>query len=321
MTRKDLFIASVILSSVVIYQSINEVEARILEQVCPSSSCGDIQNISFPFHLKGDPVGCGYPAYELSCVNNKIILEYDPGTYYVKNISYNEHSVDDLTDDFPYRPLGHLSYISFANCSTNISNLASIEFPCFRRNGTHQEKSCSLISIAPADSVDVKFPSYEDVMKVLQAGFNLGWEYYVWFVYVSFDLFWNIPLALILIIRHICAPLAIFVFLIHKYCTTRKIVDNREIVVLHNEQSLMPTRYSYTDVVAMTNNFEDKLGPQGGLGSVYKGQLPDGCLIVVKMLENSRFQSFKWEKLHKFALLSLEGSSIYTREVMCAFFI
>lgn len=68
--------------------------------------------------------------------------------------------------------------------------------------------------------------------------------------------------------------------------------------MLHNEQSLMPTRYSYTDVVAMTNNFEDKLGLQGGLGSVYKGQLPDGCLIVVKMLENSRFRGT--EKLVEF---------------------
>lgn len=28
----------------------------------------------------------------------------------------------------------------------------------------------------------------------------------------------------------------------------------------------MPKRYSYTDVVAMTNNFEEKLGRQGGLG-------------------------------------------------------
>ncbi|XP_034201806.1 LEAF RUST 10 DISEASE-RESISTANCE LOCUS RECEPTOR-LIKE PROTEIN KINASE-like 2.5 [Prunus dulcis] len=127
-------------------------------------------------------------------------------------------------------------------------------------------------------------------MKVLQAGFNLGWLAELPYC-PTYDTSCRVnnP-ALILIIRHICAPLAIFVFLIHKYCTTRKIVDNREIVVLHNEQSLMPTRYSYTDVVAMTNNFEDKLGPQGGLGSVYKGQLPDGCLIVVKMLENSRFR-------------------------------
>ncbi|CAB4265108.1 unnamed protein product [Prunus armeniaca] len=195
---------------------------------------------SFSFRLKGDPVGCGYPAYELSCVNNKTILEYDPGTYYVKNISYNElsihlidtnfangscslpsgsiDSVDELTEDFPYRPLGHLSYITINGEGHLLAHL-------------EQEKSSSLISIAPADSVDVKFPSYEDVMKVLQAGFNLGWlaelpycptydascrvnnpGSIMYGSYVSFDLFWNIPL------------------------------------------------------VAMTNNFEEKLGRQGGLG-------------------------------------------------------
>lgn len=36
--------------------------------------------------------------------------------------------------------------------------------------------SCSLISVAPADFVDVKFPSYEATMKMLQAGFHLGWS-------------------------------------------------------------------------------------------------------------------------------------------------
>ncbi|KAL6321772.1 hypothetical protein AAG906_035290 [Vitis piasezkii] len=36
-------------------------------QPCRPSSCGDIQNISIPFRLKGDPLGCGHPdpTYEL----------------------------------------------------------------------------------------------------------------------------------------------------------------------------------------------------------------------------------------------------------------
>ncbi|KAJ0038446.1 hypothetical protein Pint_22139 [Pistacia integerrima] len=50
----------------------------------------------------------------------------------------------------------------------------------------------------------------------------------------------------------------------------------------------MPKRYSYAALIAMTNNFKDKLG-QGGFGSVYKGQLYTGFLILVKMLENSKF--------------------------------
>ncbi|GAY68909.1 hypothetical protein CUMW_267840 [Citrus unshiu] len=50
----------------------------------------------------------------------------------------------------------------------------------------------------------------------------------------------------------------------------------------------MPKRYSYPEIIAVTNHFTHKLG-QGGFGSVYKGQLHTGGLIAVKMLENSKF--------------------------------
>ncbi|ESR61587.1 hypothetical protein CICLE_v10017728mg, partial [Citrus x clementina] len=59
---------------------------------------------------------------------------------------------------------------------------------------------------------------------------------------------------------------------------------------LHNQQSWMPKRYSYPEIIAMTNHFTHKLG-QGGFGSVYKGQLHTGGLIAVKMLENSKFSA------------------------------
>lgn len=49
----------------------------------------------------------------------------------------------------------------------------------------------------------------------------------------------------------------------------------------------MPRRYSYSDLIAITDNFKDKLG-QGGFGTVYKGQLPDGFSVAVKMLGNSK---------------------------------
>ncbi|XP_031116753.1 LEAF RUST 10 DISEASE-RESISTANCE LOCUS RECEPTOR-LIKE PROTEIN KINASE-like 2.1 [Ipomoea triloba] len=37
----------------------------------------------------------------------------------------------------------------------------------------------------------------------------------------------------------------------------------------------------------MTNSFSDKIG-QGGFGSVYRGKLPDGCPIAVKLLTNTK---------------------------------
>ncbi|AQK89920.1 Leucine-rich repeat receptor kinase-like protein [Zea mays] len=53
------------------------------------------------------------------------------------------------------------------------------------------------------------------------------------------------------------------------------------------QQVLVPMRYAYTNIVAITGHFRDKLG-QGGYGSIYKGVLQRGEVhVAVKMLGNS----------------------------------
>ena len=46
----------------------------------------------------------------------------------------------------------------------------------------------------------------------------------------------------------------------------------------------MPTRYSYDDLQAITENFNKELGG-GGFGTVFEGTLPDGTKVAVKRLD------------------------------------
>ncbi|KAJ1254754.1 hypothetical protein BS78_K328900 [Paspalum vaginatum] len=47
-----------------------------------------------------------------------------------------------------------------------------------------------------------------------------------------------------------------------------------------------PTRYTFSEVKKTTRRFKEKVG-QGGFGSVYRGELPNGVPVAIKMLENS----------------------------------
>ncbi|XP_074583698.1 LEAF RUST 10 DISEASE-RESISTANCE LOCUS RECEPTOR-LIKE PROTEIN KINASE-like 2.5 [Curcuma longa] len=95
-----------------------------------------------------------------------------------------------------------------------------------------------------------------------------------------------LDIALCLLVgRFVIAPLVIYAFLAYNYWKTRKPIDSVE-KFLQIQQSLTPTRYAYSDIIAMTSHFREKLG-QGGFGSVFKGYILGKFPVAVKMLVGS----------------------------------
>ncbi|KDP42830.1 hypothetical protein JCGZ_23772 [Jatropha curcas] len=61
--------------------------------LCAPSSCGNLQNITYPFRLQTDPKNCGSHRYTLICQKNTTILYLYSGKYYVQAINYDNFTI------------------------------------------------------------------------------------------------------------------------------------------------------------------------------------------------------------------------------------
>lgn len=131
---------------------------------CPSFSCGHLQDIRSPFRMQGDPQGCGFPEYELVCIDSKAIIHINNGRYFVTNISYTDStfwvvdaSLDNSSCPIPasnQRPYPMLlqsegsilldpdtvTWAGFVSCSEMLSDVTSLFSSCC--SGIYRPVNC-----------------------------------------------------------------------------------------------------------------------------------------------------------------------------------
>ncbi|KAM0944291.1 putative glycerophosphodiester phosphodiesterase, protein kinase RLK-Pelle-LRK10L-2 family [Dioscorea sansibarensis] len=154
--------------------------------------------------------------------------------------------------------------------------------------------SCSFLAMTAMSYDAATVDSGTDIFKLLAKGFTLEVDTHGFHLMViSLEMvlgmlqqITSLVLAHTLFGRFIVAPLVICGFLSYKFRKMIASVDNVE-KFLRMQKGLVPTRYAYTDIIALTSHFKEKLG-HGGYGSVFKGRLRGNHLIAIKMLGHSK---------------------------------
>ncbi|KAH9792401.1 protein kinase domain-containing protein [Citrus sinensis] len=217
-----------------------------------------------------------YKSFSLSAAYHDLYKSFSPRHYILRSFIYY------YLDSFTY----------YVNCSSNIVDQAFTKVPCLSDNKSNVyvylgsadtndaisdlPESCVFISKVPVVlNRSVDNPSYEDLRKLLDSGFDFTWFEECSSYHPITNFFEDCKEDHEGVIRR---------FICYQYGIRKQILQDHfayGFSMLIN--ILLP------EIIAVTNHFTHKLG-QGGFGSVYKGQLHTGRLIAVKMMENSKFK-------------------------------
>ncbi|XP_042473060.1 rust resistance kinase Lr10-like isoform X2 [Zingiber officinale] len=95
------------------------------------------------------------------------------------------------------------------------------------------------------------------------------------------------PAGLVISITFVVVAIIYIVLITHRMSIS-KMKDKKNLKIenfLKEYKHMKPTRYSYSQLKKMADNFKVKLG-QGAHGSVFEGKLPNGLPMAVKVLDN-----------------------------------
>ncbi|KAG2694082.1 hypothetical protein I3760_08G124600 [Carya illinoinensis] len=295
---------------------------------CPPSSCGNIPNISYPFRLKSDPPNCGDQRCELSCdENNRTLLSLLGSEYYVRQINYNNYTIRIVDsniqeDNYSFIPRyflndGNLStwldwdisyftevLVVIVNCDKPMTSTSSYYWETISRNCsniskgfgsssnsslsqysklyiyhiigrgvnvTDVEESCTIEQMSLASwlgqiSTDPNISTCTDLRNLFSYGFVLSWLP----IYCESCPEWHVAISIL-------GALFVIAFCIYKW-------RRRHLSMYDNVEEFL---YSFSEIKKMTKGFKENLG-EGGFGTVFKGTLRSGRLVVVKMLSQSK---------------------------------
>ncbi|XVF81902.1 hypothetical protein PTKIN_Ptkin15bG0193100 [Pterospermum kingtungense] len=289
--------------------------------------CGVVQDVSYPFRQQGSPEYCGKPGFEFYCEGDTPMITISSQRYQVlvfnmslqsltvapttspDNLICPNHLFNTSLNLSPFRIAWNTRNITlYYDCPMNASQsigLSNHQFNC-TMNGTYTvgyfvvTSAFYNLSAAAKDALkscrsSALLPAFASILGVLEhnpSSATLG---------SSDSLSSKFKLTIGLGVAGV-AILVVFVMvltfrlkkeslskgmLIKLQRGKRKQWERIEAFIIQYGSELAPKRFSYSDIKKITKSFKEALG-QGGFGTVYKGKLPDGRLVAVKVLSESK---------------------------------
>ncbi|XP_049379588.1 rust resistance kinase Lr10-like isoform X13 [Solanum stenotomum] len=290
--------------------------ARKSKHYCPPSACGDIRNISYPFHLNTDPKHCRFPGFELACEGNQTVIWLSSKKLHVQSIDYANQTIhlvdptlqtDDLCSLIPSKLITFLKYNNFFRRSYFYASQRRIAAPIFMFNCPSAVNDSTFVEISGCKlsrytylkigemkvsevsdgcrAEFIGFTSWPNINNISLSDIHQAILYGFEFSYSSWGLLELI--SVYLVAKFVIGLPLVIAFLVYKFKRRHLSMYDTIEGFLQTQNNFMPIRYNYSNIKRMTRGFKEKLG-EGGYGTVYKGKLQSGRDAAVKMLSKPK---------------------------------